>query len=115
MYKSAVILAASSLFLLSACDTASRDPGYVCMHDCAHYCEDGIKGDECRRNIQMQQARQGVQPTDNGEHYYPDGDHAYYYGAVPGGRVIYTPQTIDTYSDSYGTTTTTTTTVTTPY
>lgn len=122
--KKYTLLAASSLLLLSACEGAANNPGYVCMHDCAHYCEDGIKGDQCRRNIELQQSQRGLQPTDNGEYYYPDGDHAYYYGVHPG-HVVYKPippyvpaAPTDTYTrviESPDGSTTTTTTVTSPY
>lgn len=111
MSKSAIATASvAALLLLSACDTASRDPGYVCMHDCAHYCPDGISGDQCRHNIQLQQ---GANATDNGEfrrdEYYPDGDRGYYYGYAPGTYVTVP-------ADGYTTTTTTkTTTYSSPY
>ncbi len=106
MRKSTVVLTAS-LVLLSACGP-TRNPAYVCMHDCAHYCADGASGDECRRNIQLQQ---GANATDNGEnypddrYYYPEG-RSYYYGTAPG-HVTYVTPVPDT-SD-----TTTTTTITT--
>lgn len=101
--KSTTVLAAS-LVMLSACGP-TRDPGYVCMHDCAHYCPDGVSGDQCRHNIQLQQ---GDHATNNGE-YYPDGGKSYYYGATPGGPVTYvTPVTPLTSDDGYTTTTTTT-------
>ena len=51
MYKFMVLCVAG--LALTAC-VQERDPGYVCMTNCAHQCQDGIKGDNCRANIDQQ-------------------------------------------------------------
>ena len=99
--KSATVLTAA-MILLAACGPA-RNPGYVCMHDCAHQCPDGISGDQCRRDMQQQ--------TEDRTEYYNDHD---------GDSTVYDP---DTYHYYYGNNynppvvsrTTTTYTTVTPY
>jgi hypothetical protein len=54
MPKFLILFAAA--FLLSACGDA-RDPGYVCMTDCAHFCPDGMSGDSCRAQQQQENKR----------------------------------------------------------
>lgn len=67
------------LLMLAACGNA-RDPGYVCMGDCAHYCEDGIRGDSCRRDLQLEKADYDSQNRS---------DHDYYYGRDYDDRTSY--------------------------
>lgn len=56
------------LLLLSACGDA-RDPAYICMTDCDHFCEDGIKGDECRRQMQLQRSEREREERHHREKY----------------------------------------------
>ncbi len=43
----------AATLLLAGCGDA-RNPGFICMENCSHECEDGIKGDQCRAEKQRQ-------------------------------------------------------------
>jgi hypothetical protein len=119
-YPMLKILSLSAGFALSlllvACadpnDPYSRDPGYVCTNNCAHYCEDGVKGDSCRQ--QQIQQRIDYQKRSEDPHYwervkyrdqvvnddgtvntYYHGDSAYY------GKPVYNSPDYETTTDYY--------------
>ncbi len=67
----------AALLLLAGCEN-DRDPGFICMTNCAHECQDGIKGDSCRADMQKQRDdRDGQYDTRYhdryDDHYYDNG------------------------------------------
>ncbi|HEU0118004.1 MAG TPA: hypothetical protein VFR09_05165 [Alphaproteobacteria bacterium] len=68
------LVVSAAVLLMAACTDNARDPGFVCMSDCAHECPDGIKGDSCRKDLQMQRHENGDRkdfPDESQDGSYP--------------------------------------------